>query len=103
MLLGCLMLVPFFAASGAAPELGGLSGTGLGALLFLGIACSGLGYLFWYGALERIEATRVAAVLYLEPLVTLATASVLLGEPVGFFTVAGGALVVGGVAIVQRA
>jgi drug/metabolite transporter (DMT)-like permease len=103
MLLGCLMLVPFFAASGAAPELARLSGTGLGALLFLGIACSGLGYLFWYGALERIEATRVAAVLYLEPLVTLATASVLLGEPVGFFTVAGGALVVGGVAIVQRA
>jgi drug/metabolite transporter (DMT)-like permease len=103
MLLGCLMLVPFFAASGAAPELTRLSGTALGALLFLGIACSGLGYLFWYGALERIEATRVAAVLYLEPLVTLATASVLLGEPVGFFTVAGGALVVGGVAIVQKA
>jgi drug/metabolite transporter (DMT)-like permease len=102
MLLGCLMLVPIFVASGAASEYAHLSGPGLAALLFLGVACSGLGYLFWYGALERIEATRVAAVLYLEPLVTLATASVLLGEPVGVATLAGGGLVVGGVAIVQR-
>jgi drug/metabolite transporter (DMT)-like permease len=103
MLLGCLMLVPLVAGSGAAAQFARLSAPGLGALLFLGIACSGLGYLFWYGALERIEATRVAAVLYLEPLVTLAAASAILAEPVGVATVAGGALVVGGVALVQRA
>jgi drug/metabolite transporter (DMT)-like permease len=103
MLLGCLMLIPLIATSGAASEYARLSVPGLAALLFLGIACSGLGYLFWYGALERIEATRVAAVLYLEPLVTLAAASALLAEPVGAATVAGGALVVGGVALVQRA
>jgi drug/metabolite transporter (DMT)-like permease len=103
MLLGCLMLVPLAAGSGAVSEYARLSGPGLGALLFLGIACSGLGYLFWYGALERIEPSRVAAVLYLEPLVTLAAASAILAEPVGAATVAGGALVVGGVALVQRA
>jgi drug/metabolite transporter (DMT)-like permease len=103
MMLGCLMLVPPFAASGAASELAHLSLSGLAAVLFLGIACSGLGYLFWYGALERIEASRVSAVLYLEPLVTLAVASALLAEPVGWATLAGGALVIGGVALVQRA
>jgi len=69
----------------------------------LGVACSGLGYLYWYRALERVEASRVAALLYLEPLVTLGAAVVLLAEPVGLVTVAGGALVVGGVALVQRA
>jgi drug/metabolite transporter (DMT)-like permease len=57
----------------------------------------------WYRALERVEASRVAALLYLEPLVTLAAAVVLIAEPVGAVTVAGGALVVGGVALVQRA
>ena len=71
-------------------------------MLFLGIACSGLGYLFWYGALERIEASRVAAFLYLEPLVTLAAAVVMLGESVTLTTVAGGLLVLAGVALVQR-
>jgi drug/metabolite transporter (DMT)-like permease len=75
----------------------------VGAILFLGIGASGLGYLFWYAALERIEASQVAAFIYLEPLVTLATAVSLLGEPVAATTVVGGALVLLGVFAVQRA
>lgn len=103
MLFGGLMLAPFFLAAGGPAVLRGLSPVGLAALLSLGILSSGLGYLFWYGALEKIEATKVAAFLYLEPLATLAAAWLLLGEPVGLATVAGGALVLGGVAMVQRA
>lgn len=103
MLLGALMLAPVFLALGSWGDFARLSPVGLGAVLFLGLACSGLGYLFWYGALERIEATRVAAFLYLEPLVTLAAAVALLGEPVGAVTVVGGLLVTGGVALVQLA
>jgi drug/metabolite transporter (DMT)-like permease len=101
--LGALMLLPLLAASGAPATWGRLSAAGGAALLFLGLACSGLGYLLWYRALERVEASKVAALLYLEPLVTLAAAVVLIHEPVGLVTVAGGALVVGGVALVQRA
>jgi len=103
MLLGALMLLPFFLASVDLAAYARLTPAGIAALLFLGVACSGLGYLYWYRALERIEASRVAALLYLEPLVTLGAAVVLLAEPVGLVTVAGGALVVGGVALVQRA
>jgi drug/metabolite transporter (DMT)-like permease len=80
-----------------------LSAVGWSAVLFLGIACSGLGYLFWYGALERIEASRVAAFLYLEPLVTLAAAALLLGEPIRVLTILGGLLLLGGVFLVQWA
>jgi drug/metabolite transporter (DMT)-like permease len=72
-------------------------------VLFLGIACSGLGYLLWYRALERVEASRVATLLYLEPLVTMAAAVILLGEPVRAVTVVGGLLVLAGVARVQTA
>jgi drug/metabolite transporter (DMT)-like permease len=103
MFLGFLMLSPAFVVLGGFHELARLSAMGWGALLFLGIACSGLGYLFWYGALERIEATRVAALLYLEPLVTLATAAVLLGEPLAGTTLLGGVLVFGGVGLVETA
>jgi len=71
-------------------------------LLFLGIGCSGLGYLFWYGALEKLEAGQVAVFLYVEPLVTLAAAALWLGEPVGFVTVVGGIVVLVGVSLVQR-
>lgn len=103
MLFGWLvLLVPFVARAGW-NDYARLSLAGWLALLFLGIACSGLGYLFWYGALDRIEASRVAAFLYVEPLVTLAAAVVLLGERVRATTVFGGLMVVGGVILVQTA
>lgn len=103
MFFGWMMLAPLALAGGALRTYGRLSPTGVVGVLFLGIASSGLGYLFWYGALARIEASRVAAFLYVEPLVTLAAAMVLLGEPVALLTLVGGALLLSGVVLVQRA
>jgi drug/metabolite transporter (DMT)-like permease len=97
------MLAPVFLATAGWSDYARLSLAGWGALLFLGIAASGLGYLFWYGAIERVETSRVAALLYLEPLVTLAAAVVLLGEPVGVATAVGGLTLMGGVLLVQTA
>jgi drug/metabolite transporter (DMT)-like permease len=103
MLAGWLMLMPLFVRGALWRELATLSPGGWGALLFLGLGCSGAAYLLWYGALERIETARVAAFLYLEPLVTLAAAVAWLGESVGLMTVIGGLTVLAGVALVQRA
>jgi drug/metabolite transporter (DMT)-like permease len=101
MLAGWGMLAPVFAVRSGWTEYGSLSAVTWAAVLFLGIGCSGLGYLFWYAALEKLETSRVAAFLYLEPLVTLATAVVLLREPVQATAIAGGLLVLGGVFLVQ--
>jgi drug/metabolite transporter (DMT)-like permease len=103
MLAGWGMLAPVFASRSGWTEYASLSAATWAAVLFLGIGCSGLGYLFWYAALEKLETSRVAAFLYLEPLVTLATAVALLGEPVQAPTIAGGLLVLGGVFLVQSA
>jgi drug/metabolite transporter (DMT)-like permease len=103
MLCGWLMLLPLFAVSTGWRDLAALSGPGWGAVLFLGIGCSGLGYLMWYAALEKVEATRVASLLYLEPVMTCAAAWLWLDEPVRAVTVAGGLLVLCGVALVQKA
>jgi drug/metabolite transporter (DMT)-like permease len=102
MLFGWLMLLPLVVYAGGLREYARLSAAGWAGVLFLGIACSALGYLFWYGALVRIEASRVASFLYLEPLVTLAAASAVLREPVSAVTVLGGLLLLGGVVLVQR-
>jgi len=102
MLFGWLMLLPLFIARSGWREIPDLSAAGWGAILFLGIGCSGLGYLFWYGALEKIEASRVAAFLYIEPLVTLVAAVILLGERVTPTVVIGGLLVLAGVLLMQR-
>jgi drug/metabolite transporter (DMT)-like permease len=103
LLFGWLMLVPLFLARAGWREYAHLSGAGWAAVAFLGIACSGLGYLFWYGALEKIPASAVSALLYLEPLVTLSAGIALLGETVHLVTVAGGLLVLAGVFLVERA
>jgi drug/metabolite transporter (DMT)-like permease len=100
MLAGWGMLAPVFAVRSGWTEYGSLSASTWAAVFFLGIGCSGLGYLFWYAALEKLETSRVAAFLYLEPLVTLLAAAVLLGEPVQAPAVAGGLLVLGGVFLV---
>jgi len=102
MTLGCVMLAVPFVATAAWREYPALTSTGWGAIAFLGLGCSGLGYLFWYGALEKLEATRVAAYLYLEPLVTMLAAAWLLREPITATTVGGGLLVLAGVMVVQR-
>jgi drug/metabolite transporter (DMT)-like permease len=102
MLLGWVLLLPLYAREAGWNQYAGLSPAGWGALLFLGIVCSGFSYLFWYGGLERLDATRVSAYLYIEPLVTLAAAVTVLGEPVAGTTVAGGVLVLLGVWLVQR-
>jgi len=103
LLFGWLMLLPLFVATAGWREYAGLSAQGVGAVLFLGLACSGLGYLFWYGALETVPATAVSALLYLEPLVTLAAGVALLGESVYVTTVTGGLMVLAGVFLVERA
>ncbi len=103
MLFGWLMLAPLFLVNRAWRELANLTPTGWSAVLFLGLGCSGLGYLFWYGALERIEAARVAAFLYLEPFVTFFAAVILLNEQVTATTLIGGLLVLLSVFVMQRA
>ena len=103
MFFGALMLTPIFVAQKGWRQIPNLSLTGWSALLFLALCCSALGYLFWYGALERIEVSRVAALLYAEPLVTVAAAALLLGERVSPIVVAGGILVLASVLIAQYA
>lgn len=103
MLFGTVMLAPFFIAQRGWRQVPNLSGTGWVALLFLAIACSALGYLFWYGALERIEVSRVASLLYAEPLVTFTAAALLLGERASAVSVIGGVLVLASVLVAQYA
>jgi len=103
MLFGVLMLAPFFVARAGWREIPRITTGGWAAILFLGVGCSALGYLFWYGALEHIEVSRVASLLYLEPLITFATAMALLHETISGTAIIGGLMVMGSVAIAQYA
>jgi drug/metabolite transporter (DMT)-like permease len=103
MAFGWLATLPWAALDGGWRGLGSLSIGGWAALLFLGVACSGLAYLFWYDALQVVDATQVGAFLYLEPLVTSLLALPLLGEPLTAALGLGGATILIGVWMVNRA
>ena len=98
-----LVFLPGFVLRAGWEELAALSPSGWLCVLFLGLGCSGLGFTLWYAALESMDASQVAAFIYIEPLVTQALARVMLGEPLLLSTVVGGAGILLGVYLVSRA
>ena len=97
MVSGFLLVLPLGILKGGWGNLSHLSPLTWMGVLFLGIFCSGLGYLFWYSALEKKDSGSVGMYLYLEPLVTLIGASLFLGEPIYWITLVGGAMTLAGV------
>ena len=93
--------VLFFARPGLA-EISQLTHNGWLAVFFLGVACSGLAYIFWYDGLQAIPASQVGAFLYLEPLVAVIVAAIILNEPVLLASLIGGSTILLGVWLVNR-
>jgi drug/metabolite transporter (DMT)-like permease len=83
-------------------EVGQLTLRGWFGILFLGIACSGLAYIFWYDGLQAIPASQLGAFLYLEPLVAVIVAAIVLNEPVLLASLVGGGTILLGVWLVNR-
>jgi drug/metabolite transporter (DMT)-like permease len=89
-------------ATGGPSEIARLSAAGWIAIVFLGVFCSGLAYVFWYDALRVLPTARVGTLLYLEPLVTMVVAALILGESITLTTLVGGAVILVGVQIAAR-
>jgi drug/metabolite transporter (DMT)-like permease len=102
MAFGWLAILPLWAGAGGWLDLPRLTAAGWGSLLFLGLLCSGVAYIFWYDALAVAGASQVAAFLYLEPIVTVIVAASLIGEAVTWATLAGGATILIGVWLVNQ-
>ena len=79
-----------------------LSNIDWGALLFLGIFCSGIAYVLWAEAMRELPANRVGAFLYLEPFVTVFTAWLLLNENITLLMMLSGIVIILGVIMVNR-
>jgi len=91
-----------FAAGGHFTQISQLTLNGWIGIAFLGIFCSGLAYIAWYDGLQAIAASQVGAFLYLEPLVAVVVAAVILSEPITPASLGGGAVILLGVYLVNR-
>lgn len=72
------------------------------ALLLLGLGAGALGNIWWLRILGAMSAARAGMTLFVIPIISTALAIFVLGEPLTPVVLAGGALVLVGVALVER-
>jgi drug/metabolite transporter (DMT)-like permease len=92
------VLYAAFAGTVTSGHLGHLRAAAWGGLAFLAVGSNVVGMLAWNLAVVRLPGQRAGLLLYLEPLVSVAGAVVLLGERLSADLAVGGALVLGGIA-----
>lgn len=102
MLFGWIFTSFWLAATNDFGSIANLTVRGWTSILFLGIACSGFAYIFWYDALKMMNASQVGSLLYLEPVVAVIVAALVLDEPLSIALFAGGAAIITGVWMVNR-
>jgi drug/metabolite transporter (DMT)-like permease len=93
---GLPLILPLGAA-GFGAALGALEWTGWLAIAQFTVTATVMAPVLWAVGLQRGEASRAGLYLYLTPLFGVAAAAALLDEAVGLGTLAGGALILGGV------
>ena len=102
-LLGSFLLGPLVVGIFVADGVPDASAKSWGAVVFLALVTSILGYFGWYWALDRGGIQRIATFQFLQPVSGFILAALVLGEHVTVPIAVGGALIVGGVVIAQRA
>lgn len=91
-----------FLAGPGFTDLANLSSNGWVGILFLGVFCSGLAYIAWYDALQALSTAQTGVFLYIEPLVAVVVAAIVLGEQITGVSLLGGAIILFGVWLVNR-
>jgi drug/metabolite transporter (DMT)-like permease len=100
--IGAVSLLPLGAVMLATDGVPHADADAWGAVVFLAVATSILGYVGWYWALAHGGISRIAPLQFLQPLSGLALAAIVLDERLTWPLALGAAAVIGGVAIARR-
>jgi drug/metabolite transporter (DMT)-like permease len=99
---GFLTMFPIFLLSGSWQEFNNLSANTWFALLFVGIFCTAGAYLLYTHALKLAEASRLAAIQNIEPVIAVAAAVIILHESISEALLLGGSAILVGVYLAER-
>ena len=89
-----LPVLPFFPPAGP-PRVGIV-----GSVVALGVLCSGIAYILYFKLIKEVGATSALTVTFLNPVFGILWGALFLHEVVGWYTVAGAAIVLAGTALV---
>ena len=99
-LFGSLGLIPFLSTS-VITEVTALSWVGWGAVLFLALFPTVVGYVLWYVALELKTASEISVFLYFIPVLSTIISYFLFQDPITWLFLLGGGFVIAGLIIVN--
>lgn len=102
MSFGWLFTSILFFATQNLSEINRLTFDGWMGVAFLGVFCSGLAYIAWYDALKALSTAQTGVFLYIEPLVAVVVAFIILGEAITIASLIGGGVIILGVWLVNR-
>lgn len=100
--LGALLFLPVGLPFMLRQDYGRVTGTGVFSVLYLAVMTSVVAYLVWAWALSRMEASKVAVISNLQPVVAAALAWIVFRETVTVRFVIGTAVVLAGVVLAER-
>ena len=101
--LGSIVVAPLALAVVGTDGVPEARATAWGAVLFLALITSILGYIGWYWALDRGGIARIATLQFLQPLSGFVLAVAVLGDELTTSIAVGAVAIIGGVTIAQRA
>ena len=98
MIFVTLIMLPYSAATGAFAEVRPTA-AGVICLLILGIVHTGIGYIIYFDAVNKLEAQTVGILSYIDPVEAVLLSAFFLREPVSLSTIAGAVLILGATAV----
>lgn len=93
-----VIMLPYSAATGAFSEVS-VTLTGMVCLLILGVLHTGIGYIIYFDAVNKLPAQTVGILSYIDPVEAVMLSAFLLKEPVNIYTIFGAAMILGAAAV----
>jgi drug/metabolite transporter (DMT)-like permease len=99
-ILGGLFLIPFSITEGSFQNILILTSQQWLAIFYLASTCSLLGYFIWFYVMKHSTAAATSSFLFVEPIITVLFAALLIKEEVTLFAIIGGLLIFIGVFLI---
>jgi drug/metabolite transporter (DMT)-like permease len=93
-----VIMLPYSAATGAFSAVQ-ITATGIICLIILGVLHTGIGYIIYFDAVNKLPTQTVGILSYIDPVEAVLLSAFFLKEPVTVYTVAGAVMILGAAAV----
>ena len=93
-----VIMLPYSAATGAFSEVT-VTVTGVICLLILGVLHTGIGYIFYFDAVNKLPTQTVGILSYMDPVEAVLLSAFFLKEPISIYTITGAVMILGAAAV----